>query len=313
MTRVLSQTVALPSPVAIVGISVRFAMANLKQSPGKGRPRRNPVDVLFTKIWFKAVEHGTGLTSPDAIERLIRPRRSTRKNGRQVRSRTWHNYQAGRHVATPVDGIHPVDLAEQVCPGTARFFYSPLKTLLRRDTVCVDWIHRQLTRLPSPVATLLLHRPSEALDGIPLAFLNPFNDQQAKQLAAVGGLHALEAAVLLIKLGELTASPELRRLAREAYIRTQPSVRGDPTLAARADELFELIDDAFPRWLHLRPDFRLELMSLSRIRGAPLSLSPEQILAEENSPTNILCLSRIALENLIIEARYRDAEESEAQ
>lgn len=208
-------------------------------------------------------------------------------------------------MPTPVKGVHPVDLAEQACPGTARYFSSALKTLLRGDTVSGDWIDDQLLALPAPIVELLVLPLPEPLTSLPMLLLHPFDDQRARQIAAVGGLHALEAAVLLMKRGELVSTPELRRLAREAYIRTQPSVRADPVLSSVADELFRRIDEAFPRWLHLRPDLRLEVMSFDLFRKGPAPRTPDDILAEENLPVNIRHLTRVALERRVLEARLR--------
>ncbi|KQV88069.1 hypothetical protein ASC91_14650 [Pelomonas sp. Root1237] len=180
-----------------------------------------------------------------------------------------------------------------------------MKRLLRGDTVSRAWIDEQLLALPAQLVELLVLPLSEACSSLPVAFLQPFDDQRARQLASVGGLHALEAAVLLMKLGEVTASPELRRLAREAYIRTQPSVRTEPVLSTMADELFACIDDVFPRWLHLRQDLRLEVMSLNFFCKEAGLLTPDEVLAEENLPHTILKLARIAVEQRVLEACLR--------
>lgn len=287
-------------------------MAKKPSKPGNRRPKRHPIDARFTRLWFRAVALGLGLPTPGKVERYIQPGRVTRKNGRQVRSSRWYSYKVGRRVPTLRNGVHPVDLAEQACRGTARYFQSPLKTLLRGDTVSREWIDEQLLALPAQLVELLVLPPPEACSSLPVAFLQPFDDLRARQLALVGGLHALEAAVLLMKLGEVTASPELRRLAREAYIRTQPSVRKEPVLSTMADELFACIDNVFPRWLYLRPDLRLEVMSLSFFCKESGLLTPDEVLAEEDLPHTITMLVRIAAERRVLEARLRAAQHEAA-
>lgn len=259
----------------------------------RGRPPRAPAYSLFTRLWFCAFKVLSGRSTAYAIDQL-RDSKLT-----EVWPRKSRPYELGRR--SPSQRF--VDAVEAEYPGTAQYFDSPLKALLRGDTVSRDWVEGQLLALPAQIVDLLVFPLPVA--SLPVAFLRPFDDERAKQLAAVGGLHALEAAILLMKLGELIPSPDLRRLAREAYIRTQPSVGAHPVLSAFAGELFSCIDAAFPRWIYPRPELRLAVGSPDMWRKPVGLRSPEEILDEENSPRTIKFLTRIAIERRVLEARIR--------
>jgi hypothetical protein len=72
-------------------------MHSLLQSPKSGRPKRNPIDVLRTKVWFYAVKAKSGLPSAYAIELAIDPSIPKSKWDDMKRPRKWDGYQTGLH------------------------------------------------------------------------------------------------------------------------------------------------------------------------------------------------------------------------
>jgi hypothetical protein len=256
----------------------------------------NRADALFTKIWFNGIKVSSNLTSCYAIARELELKQASK--GGATRPRNIKGYETGSPVA-PRDIVARAELR---FPGTAQYFDSPLRCLLRGDAVDAGWIENRLLSLPSRITEIVLHPFVDPVTSRPVAILLPFEDQTTKDLAAVGGLHALEAAALLVKLGEIESTPELRRLAREAYIRIQPSVRRDPVIGPMAEELFRFIDLTFPLWVYVRPDFRCVAL-VDVVPRSPAPRSPEQILAAERSPLTALALARIKIERRILERR----------
>lgn len=233
-------------------------MVASNQQRGRGRPKRHEVDVLFTRLWFDVVKAKSRLRSAYAIERMLEPDLVRQGPDGLIRPCKWDGYEAGRRVPTGKPGeISPVDLAEARYPGTAKFFNSPLHTLLRDSTGSMDWILSQLQGLP-PKLRRLLFEPKVAR-GLPPK-LKSFDLSLAQQLASVGGFDALVASVLLMRRAELIPSVELRRLAWMAYMATQQSVRVVPALARVADELFTAIDLMFPNWLYVQHDKRTHVV-----------------------------------------------------
>jgi len=277
------------------------AMTNRDLPAKRGRPPQSPVDTLFARLFIDAIKLASGLPNGAAIELDLEPERVRRYGHGVERPHKWDGYEAGRRAPTDVS----VRKAEAKYPGTARAFYSPLRVLLRGEAVSAAWIHAELLSLPAPIVELL-YEPASGEEA-PLLLgqeLRPFTDQRGQSLAQLGGLHALEAAVLLMRLGELMPSPQLRERAREAYIRTQPSVRAAPETARVADELFDCIDGNFPMWLYPRPDLRWEVTcsTTARRKGTPPP-SPEIILAWEHMPTSRIRFYRIAIEERVLKGR----------
>lgn len=276
-------------------------MSNRDLAAKRGRPPQSPVDALFARLFVDAIKLASGLPNGAAIELSLEPERVRRYGHGVERPHKWDGYEVGRRV--PSDAS--IQKAEAKYPGTARAFNSPLRVLLRGDAVSTAWIHAELLSLPMPIVELL-YGPASVEPALMLLGpeLRAFTEQRGRELAQLGGLHALEAAVLLMRLGELMPSPQLRERAREAYIRTQPSMRAAPETARVADELFDCIDSNFPMWLYPRPDLRWEVtcFTTARRKGTPPP-SPEIILAREHMPTSMIRFCRIAIEERVLKER----------
>ncbi|MDR7299513.1 hypothetical protein J2X16_004883 [Pelomonas aquatica] len=264
-------------------------MVTPSQPRGRGRPKRHEVDVLFTRLWFDGVKAKSRLRSAYAIELTLEPDLVRQGPDGLIRPCKWDGYEAGRHVPTGKPGeVSPVDLAEVQYPGTAKFFNSPLRTLLRDSTESMEWILNQLQGLP-PKLRRMLFEPKVAQGLAPK--LKSFNLGLALQLANAGGFDALVASVLLMRRAELIPSVELRRLAWMAYMATQASVRATPALARVADELFGAIDMMFPNWLYVHHDKRTNVVVHPVSLGAKAS---EQDLYKLESWDRLMrtCLQR---------------------
>lgn len=233
-------------------------MPKLIVPPSPGRPKRDPVDALFTRLWISAIKVKSGLQAPHAIEGRLEPDLLRRGADGVERSRKWHFYDAGERVPQRKDGvIGPLELAEKHYPGTAAYFDAPLKSILRGDVVDIRWVDDALASLTSEVSSLLV-APARSATG--WWRTRTFDEECANRLVGIAGFDGLQAACLLMAKAQLIASPELRDLAWRAYIFMQPSVLSLPVVAPLADELFLLIDSTLKRWLYLRPDRRQEVV-----------------------------------------------------
>jgi len=263
-----------------------------KRRPGPAP--RNPIDALFARIWFCAIKFFSGLRSAYAIDQL---HDGTAKCSWPKRSKP---YELGQRVPESF-----VDAVESRFPGTAEYFNSALRTLLAGAAVDVEWVETQLVALPKHFVDLLFVPLPDHLSDLAVAVLRPFDEQRAMELAKLGGMRALEAAALLMKLGELTTAPELRRLAREAYIRLQPSVRAEPVLSYFADELFASIDDAFPLWIFPSPGLRVVVLHPKTPGHRGTALNPDEVLAKETSPAAVKAALRCEIELRVLQAQVR--------
>ncbi len=297
---VFALVTALARPAETKRFCTSNAMPAASTSRRRGRPPRNPVDLLFTGLWFSATKARSGLPSAYAIELSLESGRVRRVTAGVIRPRKWDTYAASERVPSR----NSLTLAEARYPGTARIFDSPVRKLLRGDPVRIDWIYGQLLSLPQEFVELLF---LPAINDFPASLLGrelrEFNPQQSIGLARLGGLHALEAAVLLMKLGELMPSPDLRRLARESYIRSQPSMRVEFGAAPALEELFDFIDTTFPLWLYRRPDLRWEVVRRTGIRRQGMvPLTPDAFIAQEYDPASIRAMCRVALLERVLKA-----------
>ncbi len=235
----------------------------------RGRPQRHPVDVLFARLWMFKLMALAQLTTPKDIQIAIEPDRVKRTSEGVRRSGSWDLYAKGLRIPTPTRGRpDPVEMAEARFPGSARYFKTPLRALLRDEPTTSNWVADQLRTLPPAIRRVLFVRqPAKSSED----YLAPFELEVAAALAAEGGFDGLSAAVLMMRWAELVPSTLARRAAWFAYMVIRQGIRDDPDIAPVADELFAMIDKRFPHWLYLAPDRRVEIVyvtySLGRDRG----------------------------------------------
>lgn len=217
------------------------------------------MDRLRTRVWLAAVKAISGLPTGYAVEVKLEPERVRRYKNRLQRSGKWEGYEQGERVPERrVGKVYAVDLAEAAYPGTARYFDSALWPILRCERVEVSWIDAQLYALtPDVVKVLFVGKPRR---GEPVPRFRRFDFDIATQLSCIDDFDALVASVLLMVKAELTAAPELRRLARESYLELQPYLEKLPELRSVAKDLFQAIDLVCKHWVYLNPAERREMV-----------------------------------------------------
>lgn len=241
---------------------------NSKRAAGKrGAPRRNPVDTLFTRVWFGLVLSRSGRKTAPELEQLVEPAAPAGPYADPNPRRKYHAYEVGSRVPRRRDDrIYSPDLTEAMFPGTSAVLNSPLKDLLKQKSSTLVGIDKALRTCPAEVAAVLFDQ--ERKDSGRRPVMQPFDAERSKALGGVGSFAALTAAVLLMKRAELLASPELRLHAWRAYARLVMPVARLPEVAPVADELFDRIDRVFKYWVYERFDLRRDCrFSVYETRG----------------------------------------------
>jgi len=246
-------------------------MITALQSSKPGRPKRNPIDVLRTKVWFYAVKARSGLASAYALELTLEPEIVRQKVAGVLRPRKWDGYQSGLRVPQKIAGKpDSVGIAEQRYPGTASYFQSPLWAVLRGDKVDQLWINDQLKNMDPEILAILAASEPQVLHHEPnTEHLKPFNLSTAYRLAEVGTFSALAALILLVKKSELIASPDLREMVLRGYHHCQIRLKDLPELAPVALELFHTIDLKCKFWVFPTPEWRMDIVIFSREQQDP--------------------------------------------
>ena len=172
----------------------------------RGRPPRDPVDVLRTKVWFASLKAISRLPSAYAIETAVCFPNSRGRPGSGPRPRKFAAYAKGQCVPQRKgDGSGIVDLAEAHFPGSAAVFDSPVWHLLNGELVDRAWIYSALRSLPFVSRTLVgsrgeLMHPSQYFEG--LAGL--LSDHPAS-------MQTLAVTMLFWRLAETIADKELQK------------------------------------------------------------------------------------------------------
>ena len=214
---------------------------------------RDPVEVLFTQLWFRAVQRASNLSSAYAIGREVEPDRFVARDGQVCKPRKWNYYACGRRV--PYRGAHgesAIDLLERRYPGTARYFDSPLKQLLKGDGVTSRWVDAQLRSLTADVVEVLYGRAGA--DGDRTLTLKSPTYARTRRLVDCGCWDALVAAALLMRFGELESAHERRLHGWMAYRAMR--ICFEP--CHLATELFTLIDERFGEWTYAHGGWEIE-------------------------------------------------------
>ena len=231
--------------------------------PGPGRPPKNPVDKIRTRLWICWLKQVSGLRSAYAIEMALDGDRVKRRATDVNRPRKWDGYEKGTTVPSTAPGPrNAIAQAEARFPGAARYFFSPLWSYLKGELVGAAQFAQAIQMLDADVVSLLFEDtpPSPGMPVRP----KPFDDSRAQRLCALGSFDAMVAAVLLAGLAESIASQELRVRALSAYLELQVRVRQIPILATLAPELFMLIDQHCKHWAYPSPSERVAIVILSQ-------------------------------------------------
>lgn len=226
---------------------------------GRGRPPTHPVDRLRTRLWFHVVKLRSGLTSAYAIEMELDGELVRKRDTDVARPTKWDFYRDGEKVPSDKPGPrNAIEQAESFFPGTARWFRSPIWTVLRGEKLDRRSIEHALQSLQNEVVEILFElKPREHGSSIQL---KPFDADCESRLSMLGSFDALVAAVLLAALAEEIASPELRKTSLRVYFDLQPLLKEKPEIAPFYPDLFSLIDLRCKHWAFPSQNQRLDVV-----------------------------------------------------
>ncbi len=233
-------------------------MPKIITPPKPGRPPRNLIDVLRTQLWFHVLKLWSGLPSSYAIEKELEPHLVLVSEDKIVRPRKWDSYERGTRVPKrKFDESDAVELAERHFPGTAQWFDNPIWDILKGASPDQWALQSLLQKLSPEVTEVLITTDTPMGKGRPeLVDLTP---DHFDRLVMIGNFHALAATVLLAKLSEVTASPELREMVLNCYARLQPVLADTPEVGVHYPELFTYVDKVCQYWVVLSPGKRLNM------------------------------------------------------
>lgn len=214
----------------------------MSASAKRGRPPRDPIDVLRTKIWFASLKAISGLPSAHAIEMAVRPAHWRSSPDCSPRPRLFAAYAKGKRIPQR-KGDMPgnVDLAESRFPGSAAAFDCPLWDLLGKKSADHEWIRRACARL-----LFTSEWPARA----------GRNPRRARQFCEgteavlsdfLTRLEDLTLTLLFWRQYEAIDSTEQQQRSLDRYLMLQPKLEALPELAGDlASDLFHAIDTNFP-------------------------------------------------------------------
>lgn len=227
-------------------------------TPRAGRPKRDAVEVVRTRIWFQAVKLRSGLPSVHAIELAIDGPLPARGVDGINRPRKWYSYKNGSSSPSAIAGKRDaVADAEALFPGTARWYHHPIWKALKGEPPEAYVVTSALRALDPAVVDILYVQDERLSGGLSRRF---FGFQEMQALVTLGSFDALAAAVLLVMQSDMDGEVVLREVYREVYQELQPVVAGLPELVTDFPALFDLTDKVCHRTHFLPP---LELSSTS--------------------------------------------------
>ncbi len=225
--------------------------------PCRGRPKKSPIAMLKTQVWFQAVSLISG-KSAYQLEKYFHPEQVRRGESWVIRPRRWDRYRNG--VMEPKDvtgGL--IDQVEAVAPSSAYWFRMPLWTAIEIAPLTQEQIDAQLLTLESDVLAVLFMPENNVKQK-----RQPFGDKESQQLIELGSLDALAAAILLVRESETLRSSELRTLALETYRALQRPIAECPPLQTLYGKLFNYLDSAFPDELFIHKNKRMDVVIFTK-------------------------------------------------
>jgi len=214
----------------------------MSASAKRGRPPRDPIDVLRTKVWFASLKAISGLPSAHAIEMAVRPTHWRSNPDSSPRPRLFAAYAKGQRIPQRKGGRPGnVDLAEARFPGSAAAFDCPLWDLLGKKSADHEWIRSACARL------LFTSEWPARVGGDPSRARQFCDGTEAVLSDFLARLENLTLTLLFWRQFEAIDSTEQQQCSLDRYLMLQPELEALPELAGDlASELFHAIDTNFP-------------------------------------------------------------------
>lgn len=231
-------------------------MHQIGKPPQRGRPPRDPVDQLQTRIWIAAVAQASGWSAAQ-MEQRFDPDKVRTEDGVVVRPRKWDRYLAGKMSASDSGPNGSVAKAEALFPGTARWFRTPLWRALKTAPMAQEEVIALLRKLDAPISEMLFPVDPNGIE----RYFPKFDEDLRARLVDCEPWHALAAAILLSRFAVVISSPDLRDLAVAAYHALLRPVAELAPLVEHYPALFDLVDRHCKLWVFVSASERLDMMA----------------------------------------------------
>lgn len=224
-----------------------------------GRPTRDPLDSLRTRLWFSVVLQSSGARSAHSLEQLIEPKPGRETGDGIRRTNKWAHYRDGIRIPTATGGRpSAVDLAECAFSGTARYFRSPIWLILAGWTPNQQESNDLLLKCDARVLSIMSNsRETRTFAGEGLL---GFCDEDARLIARLGDFSAYEALVIVLARSDAIASAQLRHSAFDGLRILEDALAVNPILGPFCEELYHEITGRFRCWLFDTSMFREDLL-----------------------------------------------------
>ncbi len=260
----------------------------------RGRPKKDPIDVMRTKAWYFAVESELQVSTPYAVEVIVEAENKAKKDAKFAGLRRWAAYKGGARVPQDIPGrLNPINMAEERAPGTARWFRSPMWQALKGKLANRYDVEAALAESDA-IAVIVFEYEELAFDdeyrqelGLndsdPPPTYRRFRPDNINRCLELKGIDLLEAVILLLEFGSASGSLEITSRALELYKASSPKIATIPEIRAFLPEIFDAIefkytpdvnaqyDEFLPPW-HVRlPDLYEKIVDIEAMREEALS------------------------------------------
>jgi hypothetical protein len=229
----------------------------IKRRPGPGNPGMHPLGKLQTMIWCEAVRLALNIESIYTLERKVEPHKVKRDDSGSMHNNKFAKYETGKHVPIDKPG-GPIENAEKVAEGTARWFRSPLWAAMKGEFEESDDIRDLIRQRPTLQSILFscdehieydiaAHGDLPALVGT--APVITFEVNRICDCIQLEGLDLLEAIVLLLEYGHVLRKPAITSRALDLYQLASPKICEIPELQYSFELFFGAVEDRYANFL----------------------------------------------------------------
>jgi hypothetical protein len=118
-----------------------------------GRPARDPIDTLKTKVWYWGVAHCLGTQSAYALEKHFSREKISVENGVTHRPCKFDKYKRGEH--TPSKAL--IEQVDKEFPGTRYVFDHVFWEVARCPCLDINGLYERLSHLRPAIARMLFY------------------------------------------------------------------------------------------------------------------------------------------------------------
>jgi hypothetical protein len=260
----------------------------------RGRPKKELFDVMRTKAWYLAVQLRLQVSTAHAVEVRVESDNKAKRAAKFAGARRWAGYRDGTRVPQDIHGLlNPIDMAEKIAVGSARWFRSPMWNALKGQFAHHDDVTDALSDIKSVASVVFSDGNWVSLDeqdlrdfdiegSQPLAASRTIVADSIAGCANLDGIDLLETVILLLEHGRLSASLTITRRALDLYAAASRKIAVIPEVGAVLPGIFEVIEaryapnlvappeEIFSPWHVRMPDLVEKIWDVAAMRAEAL-------------------------------------------